>query len=84
MASNKSQNALRLIAKTIEPESNLKLYLVATELGLILLDEKKKPVSISQFASQERAKNFLDVTSGVISESHSNGSKKKFQQKPLS
>jgi nucleolar protein 56 len=47
----------------------LKLYLVATELGLIILDEKKKPVSISQFASQERAKNFLDVTSGVISDS---------------
>jgi nucleolar protein 56 len=45
------------------------LYLVATELGLIILDEKKKPVSISQFASQERAKNFLDVTSGVISDS---------------
>jgi nucleolar protein 56 len=55
----------------------LKSYLVASELGLILIDERKKPVSISQFSSQERAKNYLDVTSGVISESQLNWLKEK-------
>jgi len=44
-------------------------YLVASELGLVLLDEAKKPISKSEFAPSERAKNFLDASAGTISES---------------
>lgn len=55
----------------------MKFYLVASELGLILLDEKRKVVSASQYTVNERAKNFLDVTSGVLSESQLNWLKEK-------
>ena len=47
-------------------------YLVASELGLVLLDEAKKPISKLEFASAERAKNFLETNAGTISESQLN------------
>ncbi len=46
----------------------MKSYLVASELGLILLDEKRKPISKSEFSKNERAKSFLDASSGQVSE----------------
>lgn len=46
----------------------MKSYLVASELGLILLDEKRKPISKSEFSKSERAKSFLDASSGQVSE----------------
>lgn len=55
----------------------MKSYLVASELGLILLDENKKPVSKFQFSAQERAKEFLEASSGAISESQMSWLKEK-------
>ena len=48
--------------------SSLKLYLVASELGLILLDENRNPISKLAFQKQERARGFLDASSGTFSE----------------
>ncbi len=47
----------------------MKFYLVASELGLVLLDENRKPVSNEQFPESERAKSYLSVSSGTISDS---------------
>jgi len=44
----------------------LKKFFIASELGLLLLDENKKP--LAQFRFSERAKNFLNASSGIISE----------------
>lgn len=38
-----------------------------SELGLILLDDRKKPISKLVFAKEERTKRFLDASSGTIS-----------------
>jgi nucleolar protein 56 len=46
----------------------LNYYLVASELGLVLLDGSKKPVSKLEFSPNERAKSFLEVTSGNLSQ----------------
>jgi nucleolar protein 56 len=43
-------------------------YLVASELGLVLLDQSKKPISKLEFPPNERAKSFLEVTSGNVSQ----------------
>ncbi|MDG6905639.1 MAG: ribonucleotide-diphosphate reductase subunit beta [Nitrososphaerota archaeon] len=45
----------------------MRFYLVASELGLILLDERKRPISASQF--HDRAKDYLEATSGAVSDS---------------
>ncbi|MHB8566562.1 MAG: NOP5/NOP56 family protein [Nitrososphaerales archaeon] len=46
----------------------MKHFLVVTELGLILLDEKSEPISKFQFSEKDRARNFLDASSGVLDE----------------
>ena len=46
----------------------MKLFLVVSELGLLLLDEKIMPSSKLQFASGEETKRFLDASSGSLSE----------------
>ena len=40
-----------------------------SELGLLLLDESKKPLANFSFPKEERAKNFLNASSGILSES---------------
>ncbi len=42
-----------------------------SELGLLLLDEKKQPYSKLQFAGGEESKRFLDSSSGTLSEDQS-------------
>jgi len=44
----------------------LKRFIVVTELGLVLLDERSEPISKFQFS--DRARNFLDASSGVLDE----------------
>ncbi|MGI0091258.1 MAG: NOP5/NOP56 family protein [Nitrososphaerales archaeon] len=46
----------------------MKRYLVASEMGLILLDENRHAIAKLEFPERERAKNFLDASSGVVSE----------------
>jgi nucleolar protein 56 len=46
----------------------MKFYFVASEVGLLLLDEREKPVSKFKFSSEERARAFLDASSGSFSE----------------
>lgn len=46
----------------------LKSFLIATELGLLLLDEALTPVNQLAFPPDVRAKSYLDVSSGQISE----------------
>jgi nucleolar protein 56 len=45
----------------------LKKFLIVSELGLLLLDDRKMPVSKFPFPKEDRAKLFLDSSSGVIS-----------------
>jgi len=45
----------------------LKKFLIVSELGLLLLDDRKLPVSKFAFSKDDRAKMFLDSSSGVIS-----------------
>jgi nucleolar protein 56 len=44
----------------------LKLLLLSTEVGLVLLDEKNIAVSKLEFSKSERARRFLDVNSGTL------------------
>jgi nucleolar protein 56 len=46
----------------------LKKFFVVTELGLLLLDEERKPLANFSFSKDERAKNFLNASSGIVSE----------------
>jgi nucleolar protein 56 len=47
----------------------LKYFLLVTELGLLIIDEKKALVlSNFPFASEQRVKRFLDASSGVLAE----------------
>ncbi len=43
-----------------------------SELGLVLLDDRKAPISKLPFPKEERAKKFLDASSGVISPEEKN------------
>lgn len=47
--------------------SQLKKFLIVSELGLLLLDDRKMPASKFAFPKEERAKRFLDASSGVFS-----------------
>ena len=44
----------------------MKLFLLTTELGLVLLDEKNHSVSKLEFSEAERARKFLDASSGTL------------------
>lgn len=46
----------------------MKRFLVVTELGILLLDERKQPSVRFAFPPEERAKRYLDASSGVFSE----------------
>jgi len=46
----------------------LKLVLLVTELGLLLLDEKGQAVSKFQFLPQERTRRYVDASSGTLAE----------------
>ena len=63
--------------------ADLKSYLVASELGLVLLDESKKPVSKLEFAKEARAKSFLETSSGQISEAQLSWLREKLQQEAI-
>lgn len=47
----------------------MKTYLVVSELGLMLLDENHRSSSSLQFPKEDRAKSFLEASSGALSES---------------
>jgi nucleolar protein 56 len=44
----------------------LKKFLIVSELGLLLLDDKKSPLSKFSYPVEERARLFLDASSGVL------------------
>lgn len=46
----------------------MKKFLVVSELGLLLVDDEKQPVAKFPFPKEERAKRFLDSSSGVFSD----------------
>jgi nucleolar protein 56 len=46
----------------------LRKFLIVSELGLILLDERKKPLAKFAYPIEDRARRFLDSSSGVFTE----------------
>ena len=49
----------------------MKKFFVATEFGLVLLDDQRKPLAHFSFPKEERGKNFLNASSGIIAENQS-------------
>jgi nucleolar protein 56 len=47
----------------------MRLFLLANEQGLALFAEGQKPISKYEFAAENRAKHFLDASSGFLSDS---------------
>jgi nucleolar protein 56 len=58
----------------------LKKFLIVIELGLVLLDEMKLPVGKFPFSKEERAKRFLDASSGSMSSSEKEWLKENLKQ----
>ena len=50
----------------------MKRFLIVSELGLILLDERHAPISKFEFSGEERPRRFLDASSGVLEENELN------------